>query len=373
MAEKRWTDTFLDGMRDSGDPLADALIAGYISSDGIPDLNLILGRLHANAADPAGCPPPLAAFFAASSQLPSWADPARIARAQRLFTLHGPVFGLVMLFKSLPILYAGGKGGAQVLSMTGALTNHYRRRAAETLRFILDVMVPGGLEPGGKGIRTAQKVRLMHAAIRAYAVASPTWKGRREVWGLPINQEELAGTMLAFSTVTLEGVAALGLKVDREDADAYLHAWKVIGHILGIDEKLYPTDLGDARAFWKALARRNFRRTPEGLLLIRDHETFLADLLPGKLLDRGIPTLLRYLMGRNISNRILDIPHASAPYALLLLLMEAFRVQRIGYLLFPGVVGQARRLSVFLMESFQAYLMGGHSHAFRIPEGLNKP
>lgn len=372
MHSTRWNDAFLDTMRAAGDPKADELISGFIGSGETANLNALLGRLHANGADPAGCPPGLAIFLEDTARLPSWADPGRIARAQRMFTLHGPLFGLVMLFKSLPILYAGGKGGAQVLAMTGQLTNHYRRRAAETLRFILDVMTPGGLEPGGKGIRTAQKVRLMHAAIRHYAEAAPEWAGRAGEWGRPINQEELGGTMLAFSTVTLKGAAALGLFVDREDAEAYLHAWKVIGHIMGIDERLYPSDLADAEIFWKALARRNFRRTGEGRLLIRDHQAFLAELIPEERLDRGIPTLLRYLMGRDISNKIFDLPPSPAPFALLHLLAEYMRLQRIGFRIFPGLVRWARGISLLLMEAFQAYLNAGNSRPFRVPPSLDR-
>jgi hypothetical protein len=365
-------DNLLDRMRQTGDPLADSVIAEYIGAGEIPELNSLLGRLHANMADPAGYPPRLAAYLEASSRLPVWADPDRILRAQRLFSLHGPVFGLVMLFKSLPILYAGGMGGAQVLAMTGQLTNNYRRRASETLRFILDVMEPGGLGSGGKGISTAQKVRLMHAAIRAYASQAPEWKGREKEWGCPINQEELAGTLLAFSTVTLDGVAALGLSIDREDAEAYLHAWKVIGHILGIDPLLYPKDIPEAKAFWKDLDRRNFRRTEQGLLLIRDHQKFMADLLPGTFIDKGIPTLLRYLIGRKISDRDLEIPPSSAPFVFLLFLMELFRLQKLGYLLFPALVQKARSISIHLMEAFQAYLHAGHARPFRVPPSLTR-
>ncbi len=365
-------DTFLDQMRGTGDPPADSVIEGFITAGEIPELNALMGALHANMARPAGYPTPLAAYLETSAQLPAWADPARILRAQRLFTLHGPLFGMVMLFKSLPILYAGGKGGAQVLAMTGQLTQHYRRRAGETLRFILDVMEPGGLGPGGKGVRTAQKVRLMHAAIRAYASAAPGWQGHEVEWGRPINQEELAGTLLAFSTVTLEGAAALGLRIHRQDAEAYFHTWKVIGHILGIDPRLYPESVPAAAGCWKALVRRNFRRTEAGLLLIRDHQEFLTELIPGRVFDRGIPTLLRYLMGRKISNTVLDLPKSSAPFALLLFLMEVFHLEKIGYLIFPFLVRAARKLSVDLMESLQKYLVTGQSRPFSIPPSLTE-
>src|SRR5258705_13418295 len=99
-------DTLLNRMRQSGDPAADAVIESFLTAAEIPALNALMGKLPANmarAAETGGFPQPLAAYLEESSRLPDWADPARIERAQRLFTLPGPVFGLVMLFKSLPI------------------------------------------------------------------------------------------------------------------------------------------------------------------------------------------------------------------------------------------------------------------------------
>jgi ER-bound oxygenase mpaB/B'/Rubber oxygenase, catalytic domain len=359
----------MDRMRASGDPRADAVIADFLSTNRISGLNELLGNIHATMADPSRTPASLLNYLEESARLPSWADPAKIRRAQNLFTLHGPLFGVVLLFKSLPILYAGGKGGAQVLTMTGQLTNHYRRRAAETLRFILNVMEPGGLDPDGRGIATTQKVRLMHAAIRAFAGETPRWKSHPD-WGRPINQEELAGTMLAFSSVALEGLADLGLSLPSADKEAYLHAWKVIGHILGIHDDLMPDDMAQARSLWKRMVRRNFCKTQEGLLLIRDHQAFLDELLPGILLEEGVPTLLRFLMGRKISNQILCLPKASKPFALLHLLTDLLKLQSWGLRLFPGLAKAARHVSIRLMESLQAYLKVGHSKPFRIPAGM---
>ncbi len=369
----------MDHMRATGDPLADAVIADFLSDGRIAGLNELLGNIHATLADPAKTPASLRNYLEASARLPAWADPARIKRAQDLFTLHGPLFGVALLFKSLPILYAGGKGGAQVLAMTGQLTQHYRRRAAETLRFILNVMEPGGLDPAGsepgglkpqgKGIATTQRVRLMHAAVRAYTGGTPQWKNQPD-WGRPINQEELAGTMLAFSSVALDGVAALGLSIASADQEAYLHTWKVIGHVLGIRDELMPENMTRARSLWKQMARRNFRKTEEGLLLIGDHQAFLDELLPGILMKEGVPTLLRYLMGRKISDRILLLPKASKPFTLLLILTELLHLQAWGFRLFPWLVKAARHVSIRLMEGLQAYLKVGHSKPFRIPTGI---
>lgn len=362
-------DAFLDAMKSEGDPLADGVIRSFAGNGGAGGINAILDQLRRSGGGAAGVPPALAEYLEVSSRLPEWADEAKIRRAQDFFTLHGPLFGVVLLYKSLPILYAGGMGGAQVLAMTGRLTNHYRQRASETLRFILDVMKPGGLSPAGRGVATAQKVRLMHAAIRSYAQDSAPFKAHPE-WGRPINQEELAGTLLAFSSVTLDGLASLGLTAPREEADAYLHLWKVVGHILGIDRRLMVKDMGEARKAWMVLIRRNFIRTDEGLMLMGDHMAFLDGLVPGSLLDFGNSSLVRYLIGRRIVNRCFDLPAGARLEILLHALRSFLGLEKLGYLLFPGLARAARRISVRLMESLQAYWSDGKSQPFRVPAAI---
>jgi hypothetical protein len=83
--------------------------------------------------------------------------------------------------------------------------------------------------------------------------------------------------------------------------------------------------------------------------------------------------LLRYLMGRRISGPVFNLPDTSAPYALLLILMEGFKLQRFGFRLFPGLIGEARGLSIQLMEAFQAYLKAGStSRPFQVPPSLTQ-
>jgi hypothetical protein len=373
---------FLDRMHMTGDPPADKVIAEFSRTSGAGAINALLEKLKAReracgaapgepGPEPVDIPPVLEEYLEQSSRLPDWADPGKIRMAQDYFTLHGPLFGVALLYKSLPILYACGRGGAQVLAMTGRLTNHYRQRASETLRFILDVMKPGGLSPEGRGIATAQKVRLMHAAIRHYASSSPPFKANPH-WGCPINQEELAGTLLAFSSVALDGLASLGKTAPREETEAYLHAWHVVGHILGIDRRLMARDMPEARRAWLAIIDRNFRRSEEGLLLIKDHLEFLDGLIPGEFLDRGNGALLRYLIGRRIAVGCFDMPSPGRLEAFRHLLRGFFGLEKLGYLLFPGLAREARRMSIGLMEALQRYWSDGHSRPFQVPSALRE-
>ena len=69
----------------------------------------------------------------------------------------------------------------------------------------------------------------MHAAVRHLAPTSPAW---RPDSGLPVNQEDLAGTLMAFSWIALDGLDKLGYRLTDDERAAYLHSWLVVGHLL---------------------------------------------------------------------------------------------------------------------------------------------
>lgn len=356
-------------MRRTADPLADGLLGAIFARREVALINTLLQALDGNSeALPAGLPPDVAAYLN-SVQLPPWADRARIDRAQRLFMRHGPAFGVALMLSSLPSLYAGAFGGAQILAMTGQLTRNFRRRASETLRFILDSMEPGGLEEGGKGIRSTQKVRMMHASIRQYALHGTAWKDHPE-WGAPINQEELAGTLMAFSLVALDGLAKLGIEVERQDKEDYLHAWKCIGYVLGIDPAALPADMHEGEKLWKAVGRRNFRPTPEALQLMAAHLEFVKEMLPGHAADGLVESLMRYLMGKKIACGILGLPKASWTDFFISWIRAILFMERLWIFKGRGMNALIRTISEDLMESLQAYWSDGGPPPFRIPASV---
>src|SRR5436190_800161 len=77
----------------------------------------------------------------------------------------------------------------KVLHMTARLETDAQRRVIETAQLLVDVMASGGLSPSGAGKRSAQKVRLLHAAVRYLIGKSGQWD---PALGVPINQEDLA-------------------------------------------------------------------------------------------------------------------------------------------------------------------------------------
>jgi len=363
---------FLDSMRNSGDPLADTTIDGILASGGLAEANAALGQLMRNLFGRFDSVPAyLSKYLDQCNTLPAWADKSKMHRTQEFFTSQAAIFGIALMTQSLPILYAGGKGGSQVLFHTGQLSGHFRRRASQTLRFIMDVMEPGSFEPMGKGIPAIQKVRLMHAAIRHYARNSPLWIGKTAGWGIPINQEELAGTLLAFSSMALEALQKLQVEVSDADQDCYLHTWKVIGHLLGIEEKMLPVDMADARQLWKQIDARNFIPTPEGQKLAVDHLTFLKELIPSRELNGFPNSLMHFLMGRRISGVILKLPRPGWTYYLLGMLTAILRLE--GRIILSNT--RFRKLTslagILLLESLYKIWNQGDGTPFRIPESMN--
>lgn len=327
----RWTDEFIDAMRHRTDPEADTTIAEILGGgeSGSLKANEIFDLLTSNSDPmPPGIPPSLADFFEASKTLPSWADPKLIAEGERFFSRYGMLCVLVLICKSLPECYAGWRG-AQVLYSTGRMNEKrgYRaglaHRIVETAQFILDVMAEGGLGPEGRGMRTTQKIRLIHASIRYY-LRKYEWD--TETLGEPINQEDLAGTLLSFSVATLDGLAILNFDISRQEEEAYLHVWKVVGYVLGIDESLLPADIDDARELWRVIRQRqhvlNENKAEGGRELTKSLSDFIAQMLPGGSDGRLPLYLMRTLLDDNVA-KILDLP--SAPSEELAAVMQIVR------------------------------------------------
>jgi hypothetical protein len=136
------------------------------------------------------------------SEAPAWVDWERVARGQRFYLANAAAVGMVLFNLSLVGGYSAPKIN-RVLSGTGylrsSLSSTYRR-LAETGVMIFDCMNggPASLRPSGRGFRSAIRVRFLHARVRAHLTRSAV-KYSIERDGVPINQEDLQVTQLAFS------------------------------------------------------------------------------------------------------------------------------------------------------------------------------
>jgi hypothetical protein len=222
----------------------------------------------------------LHSYLQQAAHLPEWADRAKVERAENLFMAHGPMSCTLLFCASLPECYMPPHL-AGVLHIAGQLETNTEHRIRQTAAMVFPVMMRGGLmSPGGTGVAQVLKVRLIHATIRHLilhgnpaqvrghvlrrqrgtpagmhqAMSDHGWDV--DVQGVPCNQIELAYTLLTFSYVFLNGMRKLGQGLSEEDEEAYLHAWNVMGHVLGIRREWMAHTMTDAAALFERIQAR---------------------------------------------------------------------------------------------------------------------
>lgn len=269
MYTQRWAD-ILNRKRAEGDALADDAITAIVGEHDTHKANDIFASLVRNDdIVVAELPERVAQFVSDSAHLPDWADPDQLRAAATVFAEHGLQITMLLLGVSLPVLYAAAPG-AHVLTMTQRMTDHLDRRIYETAQFVLDVTAEDAFSPDGFGIRTTQKVRLMHATIRHFIQRHERWYEQwTPEWGVPICQTDLAGTMMSFSVTVTEALVKSGVPLSDAEKDAYLHLWKVVGYILGVHPDLMPESYADGVDMMDTWMQLYHAPTEGGRLLTR--------------------------------------------------------------------------------------------------------
>lgn len=302
-----WTDELLNQKRQIQDPLADDVIDQLIAEKGEPAARELFNLLISNVdlpidRLPAACFP----LIEKTNKLPYWVNYDMVKKADDMFLDHGPKFLLILYFKSLPLLYAC-KNGAQVLFRTGRLVHDpqkitiFTRRIAETGQFLIDVMSPDALLPGRKGIAMIQKIRLIHASIRRF-MPKENWEN--QLFGRPINQEDMAITLMTFSVALLDGLRQFGIKDLDEQEHAFFHTWMGIGSLLGIDDDLLPTSIEQGQVLLQKILNRQAAPSPEGVQLAKALVEFSESSIPGRLVDDSPELFIRYLTGNDIADML---------------------------------------------------------------------
>jgi hypothetical protein len=357
----------LDAMRAEVDPLADEVIQELFARGEVGSANVWMSYLMTHGSmELERLPEPLRSYFERSGRLPAWVDRELLSEGQALFHRCGPLSVVALVGASLPTCYAGAQG-VQVLHLTSRMEKDVYRRIVETAQMVVDVMGPRGLEEDGWGIRDAQRVRLMHAAVRHLVRGSGQWN---PAWGEPVNQEDMAGTLLTFSVVTLRALRKLGYTPSAREAQAYYHTWRVVGFLLGVDERLLPAGLEEGERLADLIFERVFAPSVQGREMTRVLIERLDHLVPGQIFEGLAATLIRYLVGDETAD-LLAVPPSDWSHA----------VMKPLWLLGWLVEGSERsELTAKLCELFGRMLVeglvwvgqGGSRPPFRIPEVLQE-
>ena len=192
----------------------------------------------------------LVAFMETYRKLPQWVDTEQLRRGQDVFLAYTPAASLVLYYRSLVAGFSIPKVAA-VIQATSYLSPP--ARPDQSLQRLLDTgelnaacfgLGLDSILPGGLGWKTAIYVRVLHAKIRRSLLQRTDAKRwQTEKYGIPINQEDMSATLLAFSANVLDGIDILaGMQVPKQERLDYLALWRYIGWLLGVESE------GDSRA-----------------------------------------------------------------------------------------------------------------------------
>ncbi len=249
-----------------------------------------------------GLPPSLAEFYREHGVLPEWASPRAMRGGVAFFRKYGGAIMSMLGALSLPYCYAGANG-AQVLFLSRRIYEDAPRRLLETGQFVLDVMADEAFATG-RGFASILNVRLMHAAIRHHILASGRWD---PAWGHPINQEDMAGTIAAFSFICVRGLRKAGYLLNGAETDAFQHLWNVVGSIMGVRRELLPDTAREALKLDQCIRQRQFRPSEAGRTLTKALlETMSQEPMEGLPKD-FVVAYSRFLLGEEISD-LLGVP-----------------------------------------------------------------
>lgn len=295
-----FTNPFLDEMRQKTDPPADNAFKALHENYGAAEWRETMAAVVYNYQQwPEDLPAEASSFFTKTGVLPGFAKESSMKRGATFFAQNAEDILSMLGFASLPYCYAA-VDGARVLQQSPRLVNDPERRLLETARFVMDIMDPLAFTQQGKGFRSIQKVRLTHAAIRYYIQKGRDWQA--EVWGKPVNQEDMAGTQLAFWYIPITSMRKIGLKVSKEEADDFRHLWNVTGYLGGVDERLLPDSTHESYLMNKRIAERNFAASDHGQSLTRSLINYFKEAPVGNPLSRVTEPYIRYLIGDDVAD-----------------------------------------------------------------------
>lgn len=364
MSSSRWTDSFLDTLRSQGDSLADEHLQKLLADNEIANIRKVFAEMDSNnEVPPASTFPELSEFFSSTNNLPSTIDTKCIDRGEMVFQKNAFTAALVLLTKSLPEGYAAPNLSI-ILNLSGNLRTHPYKRLLSTLQTVVNVSTFHGFQPHGRAVITAQKLRLLHAGIRHLTRRyRPAFQSQ---YGVPVNQEDMLGTVMGFSYLVVEGMRTLNIGLTRDEEEDFFYIWRMFSLMMGIHPpdkpdsfEYIPENVDDAAAFYNAYRRRHYvtaDKNPDGVALGAANLHMLVDFIPRSLRLFGFGRLpgayMQKLMGPEQCARIALYPRPADGFIMWILLhlqrlwkpFERLRVarhERFGALIFQDLIDRA--------------------------------
>jgi len=326
-----------------GDEPMDRLVE-WMAATGMEQTRPLFERaLRDGIASVPDAPEPLREFFGTYETLPAWVDMETVRKGQRALR-RGGADGMYI---ARDVSLLGGyqfSGFNKTLLRTGALEKGSNKRFAETMQWAMDVIAEGGLEPLGVGYRSTIHVRLIHSFVRRHVSAMPDW--RADEWGLPVNQTDMAATLVGALVAPAVGVAGMGVVLSPSEYRAVAHLTRYVGWLIGVEDRWLPRSFRDSVRVLahtlSALAEPDESSRQLAAPMVQDPLTWHYDTLPGlrrRFARAQHLSITSAFLGRR-TQRALGLPTHALPWYLLLRLPVNV-TRSVAALALPGGVEKA--------------------------------
>ena len=289
----KFTQPYLNTQRQRADDAADELVKRLFASGQQTELYALF-QLKDNELVQARSSS-TKEFLLARKPLPIWFDEKKLKRGQQVFEAYAMEIMTLLGALALPYCYAGSPGN-KALYLSEKMRKAPGKRLFDTAQFIISVSIPGGLTESGTGHIHINKTRLIHAIARYY-LRKGNWN---PAWGLPINQEDMAGTNLAFSYIILLGLQKSGFILTEKEKEDFLFLWRYIGYQLNVDQELLPDSFQQAATLARTIEKRNFKKSEESVGLAKELMNYYKTVVPPSQAI-FIESQLRYFLGPEVA------------------------------------------------------------------------
>ncbi|MFF1923912.1 oxygenase MpaB family protein [Streptomyces sp. NPDC058221] len=250
------------------DAVADPLMVSMLENGHVPAINAGWESWVNNGDQlPSGVPAEFSTYLGQVNKLPSWADPVKLTRAADfnrrrdlyLFMLYGLGSGImstVIPREAKSVYWAAGGSNMQ-------------DRAAKTFTFGYDLSQLKAFEPEGQFIVTANKTRVVHAAVRHLLPQSPHWTAVSDE-KIPISIADILVTFHSLGTYVHRKLLEWKISFPAADQEAFLHSWQVAIHLLGVPDEYIPQTWAEADAQSAQVLTPILTPTTEGIALAEE-------------------------------------------------------------------------------------------------------
>lgn len=283
------------------DDEVDRVMAAVLQNGQVPAVNTAMASWVNNRDPlPSGLPGNLTTWLQKVNKLPTWADPLKLRRAADfnrrkdtyLFMLYGLGSGIMstVIPREAKSVYWSA-GGADM-----------KDRAAKTFTFGYDLSELNAFDPSGQFVVTANKTRLVHAAVRTLLPQSPHWSAvADEPDRNPISNGDILVTFHSLGTFVHRKLKEWRVPMSAADEEAFLHSWQVAIHLLGVRQEFIPRTWAEAHAQSEQVLTPILTPTHEGRELAEDLLGLTAQIDLG--VTRGfLNEFVRYVLSDEVGD-----------------------------------------------------------------------